>query len=118
MKRMLIVWILFLFSTSVVIHDVGHYIPAKIFGCDPKFELLNYVSTITTNNCNNVKELAIGLYGIFTGFIYLLLVIRYLSPDKYIQKEKINIINISIIFGYIGSSIPDMIRIIKIFSQL
>lgn len=72
-----------IFLSSVFVHELGHWIPAKIMGLNPKFEMKGWAFRVETHNLTRNKALITGLIPIpFVAiciFISLLLIVDYTS---------------------------------------
>jgi hypothetical protein len=68
-----------LLAITVIVHEFGHYMMAKIFGYNPRFIFhgKNRNPAVIYQRCNDRKDtISIGLSGIISGYVTLFMLLN------------------------------------------
>ena len=91
-------------SSVVFVHELCHYIPAKIMGLNPSFDVFKGKFRVQTHNINEKQALIVGLMPIPFVAIWIFMALVWLTDFANIINHKMLCLVLMILLA-IGSSI-------------
>lgn len=92
-------------SSAVFVHELSHYIPAKIMGLNPKFEMKGWAFTVKTYNLTTNEALITGLMPIPFVAIWIFMSLFFIVDYSSIINNKSLCLILMIILAIVSSVI-------------